>query len=1163
MVALLGGLFVPATPAFALSGSHEADPQADGPGSYSARTGEMGAGAGSGYSIPHQQATTLEVAIISTPWAPVDHNGVPGTLDGDIPRVYVVEAAVRNAGSTTATDVVVTLTYNPTGDWVLLAGEDPVRRVDELAPGETYYAYWFAGYPPSHLDLPGSHQYSVTASAANASEASTSQNSYEPDPGWTVQTRSTQSTGNSGVTQTIADIVVGVELSIIQDFDLGTNPGDITFSPVGNDDFDPRAYRLQTVQVRFFDDENTQEVTFNDRLYFPESDVPGFADQAEVTYTLLPVLLVNTTLCPYTVINYSSNAKYDLNFCSDSIGTQLPISGTLTLSMTKAVSSQTIEQGQLLTYTIDYANTGDVPLQYTWVWDEVPTGVSIVSSSIDPASDPDETTGSRVAWDLGPIPQAGQSGSSDTLTFSVLVDGDGQDLPDGTSLVNYAFFGISPGGLPQRAALTSTVTTEVRAPTVSITKTDGRDSVGPNELLTYDVRVTNGGASSVTGAVITDVLPADVTLAGSVTPSPDGGDDQTLVWNDVTIPSGNTFIATIPVRVAADAPEGRVLENTATVLYGNSAGHTYAQKTATDTTTVRVPVLTFTKTAEDVDGPPLVVGDQILYTLQVTNIGTYAAHNVVVTDDLPDGVTYVDASADKGTVGESNGTVNWTIPELAAQSDNVAILVITVTLDDGTEGQTIVNTGSVTGDNVPNPPDDPTPVCPDGRHPNPVSGECPNAPDPRDTELAFTKTAEDLNGPPVGVGDAILYTLQVTNTGTYTAYNVVVTDDLPGLVTCQAVSGDNAPGGCADPLVWTIPSLAQGATASLYITVTIDEAALGESIINTASVIGDNVPNPPDPPTPVCPDGSPSVGGVCPNIPVPGTSLALSKTAEDVDGPPLLVGDTIRYTLQVTNTGTYTAFNVIVTDDLPDQVTCRDVWGDNAPAVCADPLVWSIPSLAPDATASLYIDVFINFGSEGQSIINTASVIGGNVANPPDPPTPVCPDGSLPVDGVCPNVPGPGPSTSLALSKTSEDVDGPPLLVGDTLRYTLQVTNTGTYTAFNVIVTDDLPDQVTCRDVWGDNAPAGCADPLVWTIPSLAPDATASLYIDVTINLGSEGQSIINTASVFGGNVPNPPDPPTPVCPDGRPPADGICEFTPEPAPGSGIFLPLILKNSK
>jgi uncharacterized repeat protein (TIGR01451 family) len=983
VVALLGGLFVPATPAFALSGSHEGDLPADGSGSYSAITGNTGAGAGSGYSIPHQQAAILEVDIISSPWATLDSNDPSGS-GGEVPNVFVVEAVITNTGTVPATDVVITLDYeDPENGWTLVTGEDPVRAIHELAPDTAYHAYWFARYPTSH-DV--SHQYTVTADADNAILVATSENYYGVlDPGETVRTRSTQNTGNSSAIQTSADIVVGVELTIIQEYVWNGDPdGDIAFSPVGNDDFDASAYRLLNAQVRFFDGGNTQEEIFTDHLYFPADDIPDFADRAEVTYTFLPVLLANTILRPYAAINFPP-AKYDKNFCSDSVDTptQMPITGTITLSLTKQVSSQTVEQGQLLIYTIDYANNGDQPVQYGWVWDDVPTGVSIVSSSIDPVSDPDETTSTRVAWDL--------------------------------ALVNYAFFGISPGGLPGGAVLTSTVTTQVQAPTISVTKTDGQDTAGPNELLTYEVRVANSGTNSATGLVITDVLPADVTLAGSVTPSPDSVDDQTLVWNDVTIPSGNAFIATIPVRVAADAPEGRVLGNTATVLYGNSAGHTYAQKAATDTTTVRVPVLTFTKTAEDVGGPPLVVGDQILYTLQVTNIGTYAARNVVVTDDLPDGVTYVDASVDKGTVGESNGTVNWTIPELAAQSDNVATLRITVTLDDGTEGQTIVNTGSVTGDNVPTPPDDPTPVCPDGSHPDPISGECPNTPEPRDTELALTKTAEDLNGPPTGIGDTIQYTLQVTNTGTYTAYNVIVTDDLPDLVTCQAVSGDNAPDGCADPLVWTIPSLAQGATASLHITVTIDEAAVGQSIINTASVIGDNVPNPPDDPTPVCPDGSPFVGGVCPNTPVAGTSLALSKTAEDVDGPPLLVGDTIRYTLQVTNTGTHTAHEVIVTDDLPDQVTCQEVWGDSAPAGCADPLLWNISSLAPDVTASLYIEVTINPGSEGQSIINTASVIGGNVPDPPDDPTPVCPDGNAPADGICEFPPEPAPGVGISL----------------------------------------------------------------------------------------------------------------------------------------------------
>jgi uncharacterized repeat protein (TIGR01451 family) len=283
--------------------------------------------------------------------------------------------------------------------------------------------------------------------------------------------------------------------------------------------------------------------------------------------------------------------------------------------------------------------------------------------------------------------------------------------------------------------------------------------------------------------------------------------------------------------------------------------------------------------------------------------------------------------------------------------------------------------------------------------------------------------AEDLNGPPTAIGDTIMYTLQVINIGTYTAYNVVVTDDLPDLVTCQAVSGDSAPDDCADPLVWTIPNLAPGATVSLYITVTIDEEALGHSITNTASVIGDNVPNPPDPTTPVCPDGRPPDGEVCPGTPVPGTSLALSKTAEDVDGPPVLVGDTIRYTLQVTNTGTYTAYNVIVTDDLPDQVTCQEVWGETDPPGCADPLIWNISSLAPDVTASLYIDVTVNRGSEGQSIINVASVIGGNVPDPPDDTPPVCPDGSPPVNSICEIPPESAPGTGIFLPIVLKNFD--------------------------------------------------------------------------------------------------------------------------------------------
>jgi uncharacterized repeat protein (TIGR01451 family) len=188
--------------------------------------------------------------------------------------------------------------------------------------------------------------------------------------------------------------------------------------------------------------------------------------------------------------------------------------------------------------------------------------------------------------------------------------------------------------------------------------------------------------------------------------------------------------------------------------------------------------------------------------------------------------------------------------------------------------------------------------------------------------------------------------------------------------------------------------------------VTINPGSEGSSITNTGYVTGGNVIDPPPPPPPVCPDGS---APPC-ATPVPTTTLAFTKSAVDLSGSPLAVSDTVRYILRVTNTGAYTAYNVTVTDDLPDEVTCQLLTGDNAPPICADPLIWTVGDLLSGASAAISIEVTINLGSEGSSITNTGSVTGSNIIDPPPPPPPVCPDGTLPdVNGECPNPPGPPP----------------------------------------------------------------------------------------------------------------------------------------------------------
>jgi len=630
--------------------------------------------------------TTLSVTIISTPRATLDHNGpeLP-----DTPHVYVIEAMVINTGTEIAKNVVVTLDYNenPLANWVLLENEDTERTIDSLAPGEenAFYVYWFASYSSV---VGAYHLYTVTASADNADPISTSENFYAPAPDRTVTTQTALSTGNSGITQVSADIIVGVAFTIDVDYNLGTSPSQLIFSPVGNTDFNPGAYRLISTEVRFYNTTGTLE-TVRNRLYFPT--VNSLATKAEVKYTFLALTASNTRLCSYAVVKSGTNNKYDQFYCDEKSGTIIPIEGTISLSLAKQANT-TVLQSQSLAYTIQYTNTGTVDLTNTWIWDDVITTTNIITPTISPAADPIETTEARVAWDLGIIPAYG----SGTLSFSTLVDGNGQDLPDGTPIVNHAFFGINPGSLPSQSALTSIVTTTVHAPTVAITKTDGKISVEPDEESIYTLTITNTGSVEATGIIITDTLPAGVSLSGEPSLTPYTQNGQTLVWHypGTLAATNGSLTITIPVKVGIRTPNGTVLSNQARVEYQNTAGHKYQVKTATDTTTVNGPILTISKT----DSPdPVLTGNLLTYKIIYANTGPSEATNVVITDTVPTNTTYDPDSCSGGnSCSENGGVVTWILGTVSAsgQVNSSGEVIFSVLVKTELETGTVITNGT-------------------------------------------------------------------------------------------------------------------------------------------------------------------------------------------------------------------------------------------------------------------------------------------------------------------------------------------------------------------------------------------------------------------------------------------------------------------------------------
>jgi len=168
---------------------------------------------------------------------------------------------------------------------------------------------------------------------------------------------------------------------------------------------------------------------------------------------------------------------------------------------------------------------------------------------------------------------------------------------------------------------------------------DGAFVAGQNS--TFEITVTNTGATAALDVVVTDALPAGVTLV-SATPSQGSCPGTSPVTCNLGTVAGGS-LATISLVVVPSTPGP--LSNTATVAAG-SADPNAADNSSTavvqvgenaDLSIVKTVVGTFTA---DQNGS---------YSISVTNNGPTAASAVTVTDILPAGATLISVTPTQGT----------------------------------------------------------------------------------------------------------------------------------------------------------------------------------------------------------------------------------------------------------------------------------------------------------------------------------------------------------------------------------------------------------------------------------------------------------------------------------------------------------------------------------
>lgn len=179
-------------------------------------------------------------------------------------------------------------------------------------------------------------------------------------------------------------------------------------------------------------------------------------------------------------------------------------------------------------------------------------------------------------------------------------------------------------------------------------------AASPGLPIQYTIRITNTDLHIAVPVVVSDVLDANLHWISGGTES-DG-----VVILTGTVPAGEAIALSFTAAANRGLPDGTVVANTAYVLDGR-----YILPTNGVTTTIYSPVLTVTKEAASA-----VVGRPLTYTLHISNAGAGVATNVVVTDTVPLGATYLSGGVENG------GVVSWTIPVIAPGSGETVTFAV-------------------------------------------------------------------------------------------------------------------------------------------------------------------------------------------------------------------------------------------------------------------------------------------------------------------------------------------------------------------------------------------------------------------------------------------------------------------------------------------------------
>ena len=369
------------------------------------------------------------------------------------------------------------------------------------------------------------------------------------------------------------------------------------------------------------------------------------------------------------------------------------------VELTKLVngsSSTTAQFGQTVSFSVTVENTNTDDAVFVQVIDQLPEGLTYVSSSGPGSYDP----GSGF-WLVNLAP-----GGSETLFITARVDAVG-------TLVNDAFIAEAsrPDPDPSNDSGTATVNAigadlAVSKRVVTLTPNEDDDDDDANALfLVFEVTVTNNGPDGVCNVILIDTLGAGMVFS-TATPFvvPIG---QVLTFNLGCLNVGEA--TSVLITVFSDGLTGNVASVSGDVADPNLSNNTAAAfatpRDDPDFVSGFGPGRVLERGGRrfsadlELEKEVAVDGDVATYTLTLKNNGPQTTNKVQVTDNLPECLTLSLATASQGSYSDATGI--WDIGQAKAG----VVYTLTLVTDASACTGPVTNTARITSSTLPDPDD--------------------------------------------------------------------------------------------------------------------------------------------------------------------------------------------------------------------------------------------------------------------------------------------------------------------------------------------------------------------------------------------------------------------------------------------------------------------------